>query len=159
MVYDPQYIVIQPYTPKVYYVPYYNPTIVYGAAWNYPNYYYPSVWTPSPGYSFVNGFAWGAGVGFGSVLFGGYDWRHQNAYVNNNVFYNNNIYRNTDYYRNRSLYRGPGARGLGLQRPLQPAQRGLRPGSLCRTGHGNVRGLPEGSVRGGRRPLLFGDER
>ncbi len=54
-------IVIQPSTPEVIYVPVYQPSVVYGSYWNYPSYYYPGVWDPWPGYSFINGFAWGIG--------------------------------------------------------------------------------------------------
>ena len=152
VVYDPQYIVIQPYTPNVYYVPYYNPTIVYGSAWNYPNYYYPSVYNPppSPGYSFVNGFAWGLGVAFGNVLFGGYDWNHRNVYVNNNVFYQNNIYRNTDYYRNRGMYGGRAHGDWAYNAHYNRADEGFVRAPYAGRGHGNVRGLPDGAVRGGR---------
>ena len=154
VVYDPQYIVIQPYTPDVYYVPYYNPMIVYGAAWNYPNYYYPGVWNPSPyyspGYSFVNGFAWGVGVSFGGVLFGGYDWNHQNVYVNNNVFYGNNIYRNTDYYRNRSMYAGQAQRTWAYNAQYNQPHQGFVRAPYSGQSHGEVRGMPAGAVRGPR---------
>lgn len=92
-------IVIQPYTPDVIYVPAYQPAVVYGPLWSYPTYYYPDVWAPWPGYSFVNGFAWGLGFAVGNVLFGGCDWGNHNVYVNNTVIMNNAIYHNTPYYR------------------------------------------------------------
>ncbi len=92
-------IVIQPYTPDVIYVPTYEPAVVYGPLWSYPTYYYPSVWGPWPGYSFVNGFAWGLGFAVGNVLFGGCDWNNNSVYVNNTVIMNNVIYHNSPYYR------------------------------------------------------------
>ncbi|MGC8724319.1 MAG: DUF3300 domain-containing protein [Acidobacteriota bacterium] len=92
-------IVIQPYTPDVIYVPAYQPAVVYGPLWSYPTYYYPDVWAPWPGYSFVNGFAWGLGFAVGNVLFGGCDWNDHTVYVNNTVIVNNAIYHNTPYYR------------------------------------------------------------
>lgn len=92
-------IVIQPATPEVIYVPTYQPAVVYGAYWNYPSYYYPGVWAPWPGYSFVNGFAWGIGFGIGNALFGGCDWYHHDVYVNNTVIMNNAMYHNSHYYR------------------------------------------------------------
>jgi hypothetical protein len=154
VVVDTQYIQIQPYTPNVYYVPYYNPTIVYGSAWNYPNYYYPNVWNPSPyyspGYSFVNGFAWGIGMSFGNVLFGGYDWNHQNAYINNNVFYGNNIYRNTDYYRNRGMYGGQAHGTWAYNARYNRPNEGFVRAPYAGRAHGTVRGVPAAAVRGGR---------
>ena len=93
-------IVIQPYTPDVIYVPTYQPAVVYGSYWNYPSYYYPDVWAPWPGYSFVNGFAWGIGFGLSNILFGGCDWHNHNVYMDNAVLMNNPIYHNTPYYRN-----------------------------------------------------------
>lgn len=149
VVVEAQYIVIQPYTPSVYYVPYYDPRIVYGAAWSYPNYYYPSVWTPSPGYAFVNGFAWGAGVAFGGVLFGGCDWNHQNVYINNNVFYGNSIYRNTDYYRNRGTYAGQAQGSWAYNARYNQVNEGFVRAPYAGRSHGEIRGMPEGAVRGG----------
>jgi hypothetical protein len=153
VVMDTQYIEIQPYTPNVYYVPYYNPQIVYGSAWNYPNYYYPNVWTPSPyyspGYSFVNGFAWGIGMSFGNVLFGGYDWNHQNAYINNNVFYGNNIYRNTDYYHNRGMYGGQAQGTWAYNARYNQRNEGFVRAPYAGQNRGEVRGMPAGAVRGG----------
>ncbi len=92
-------IVIQPYTPDVIYVPAYQPAVVYGPLWSYPTYYYPDVWAPWPGYSFVNGFAWGLGFAAGNILFGGCDWNDNSVFVNNTVIVNNAIYHNTPYYR------------------------------------------------------------
>ena len=158
VVVDTQYIVIQPYTPNVYYVPYYNPTIVYGRAWNYPNYYYQSVYVPppSPGYSFVNGFAWGAGVAFGNVLFGGCDWNHRDVYVNNTVVYNNTIYRNTDYYRHRDRYQGQGHGNWAYNAHYNSPREGFVRAPYSGRAHGSVRGLPESAMRGGRHAAYLG---
>ena len=91
-------IVIQPATPEVIYVPTYQPAVVYGSYWNYPSYYYPGVWDPWPGYSFVNGFAWGIGFGIGNILFGGCDWGHHDVWMDYGVINNCSIYHNTPYY-------------------------------------------------------------
>ena len=91
-------IVIQPATPEVIYVPTYQPAVVYGSYWNYPSYYYPGVWAPWPGYSFVNGFAWGIGFGIGNILFGGCDWGHHDVWMDYGVINNCPIYHNTPYY-------------------------------------------------------------
>jgi hypothetical protein len=151
VVVETQYIVIHPYTSSVYYVPYYDPRIVYGAAWNYPHHYYQAVWTPSPGYVFVNGFAWGAGVSFGGVLFGGCDWNHQNVYVNNDVFYGNTIYRNTDYYRNRSKRGGQVQGSWTYNARYNQRDEGFVRAPYAGRSRGEVRGMPENAVRGGTR--------
>jgi hypothetical protein len=103
-------IVIQPATPEVIYVPTYQPAVVYGSFWNYPSYYYPNVWAPWPGYSFVNGFAWGIGFGIGNILFGGCDWGHHDVWMDYGVINNCSIYRNTPYYHG-----GHGGGGHGRQ--------------------------------------------
>ena len=63
-----QVIVIEPAQPDTVYVPYYNPSVVYGA-WPYaayPPYYFP----PAPGYyagaALATGLAFGAGVALGA---------------------------------------------------------------------------------------------
>ena len=99
VVVQPQTIVIEPYAPDVIYVPAYQPAVVYGPIWSYPTYYYPTVWAPAPGVSFVNGFFWGLGFTIEHVLFGGCDWYHHDVFVNNTVIVNNRIFHNTPYYR------------------------------------------------------------
>lgn len=74
-------IVIEPANPRVVYVPYYDPWVVYGPWWwaAYP----PVVWAPWPGYvSYRPGFWWGVGVGISAgVFFGGLDWHHRHVTV------------------------------------------------------------------------------
>jgi hypothetical protein len=103
-------IVIQPSSPEVIYVPAYQPAVVYGSYWNYPSYYYPGVWAPWHGYSFVNGFAWGVGYLFGNILFGGCDWGHHDVWMDYGVINNCSIYHNTHYYNG-----GHGGGGHGHQ--------------------------------------------
>jgi hypothetical protein len=148
VVVEAQYIAIHPYSPDVVYIPYYDPRVVYGASWSYPNYYYPSVWAPSPGYVFVNGFAWGAGVSFGGVLFGGYDWNRHSVYVDNNAFYGNAIYRNTDYYRNRSIYGGQAQGTWAYNARYNQVGEGFARAPYGGKSRGEVRGMPQGAVRG-----------
>src|SRR5262249_158703 len=68
----PEYIVIQPVDPGVYYVPVYDPYVVYGP-WAWPA-YRPFYWYP-PGYV-VGAAVIGFGVGFvvGSALWAHYNW-------------------------------------------------------------------------------------
>ncbi len=81
-----QTIAIQPATPQVVYVPYYNPMLMYGPWWwsAYP----PVYWGPWPGYvygpGFGMGFGWGLGIGIGpgpgpGFFFGGFNWQYRYA--------------------------------------------------------------------------------
>jgi len=85
---DGRIIVVEPASPAVVYVPYYDPLIVYGAWW-WPA-YRPVHWAPWRGYraGHVRGFAWGPAitVSFG-FFFGGYDWHARHVTVVNTVYY------------------------------------------------------------------------
>src|SRR5258705_2423119 len=63
--------VIEPASPHVVYVPYYDPRVAYGSWW-WPA-YPPVYWAPWPGYyaypGYVAGFAWGAGITVGARVF------------------------------------------------------------------------------------------
>ena len=65
-----QVIVIEPTTPETVYVPYYEPSVVYGA-WPYPD-YPPYYFEPRPGYIFggalATGLAWSAGFAIGNAM-------------------------------------------------------------------------------------------
>ena len=65
---------IEPAAPDLVYLPYYDPTVVYGTWWwsAYP----PVCWTPWPGYYFQGAFGYGTGVAIGIGFFhDGFDWR------------------------------------------------------------------------------------
>jgi hypothetical protein len=67
-------IVIEPATPQVVYVPYYNPAYVYGP-WPYAD--YPPVYFPPPaGYAagVATGLFFGAAIGMSVGFFGGWAW-------------------------------------------------------------------------------------
>ncbi|TMH76960.1 MAG: DUF3300 domain-containing protein [Betaproteobacteria bacterium] len=71
-------LAIEPATPQVVYVPYYDPRVAYGSWW-WPA-YPPVYWTPWPGYyaypGYPVGFAWGAGIVVGAgFFFSSCDWR------------------------------------------------------------------------------------
>jgi len=79
-------VVIAPADPRVIYVPYYDPWVVYGAWW-WPA-YPPVFWAPWPGYVQVHrpgvsvGFWWGAPIGISvGFFFGDLDWHHRHARV------------------------------------------------------------------------------
>jgi len=85
-----QTIVIEQANPQVVYVPYYDPTYVYGSWW-YPA-YPPVYWGPWPGYypypGFGAGFFWGAGIAIGAGFFFGHcDWHHHHVTVVNNFYH------------------------------------------------------------------------
>jgi hypothetical protein len=87
-----QYIEIEPSSPSQLYVPYYQPSVVYGA-WRYPA-YPPYYFPPPPGYvaagAFATGVAFGAGAAVGYAGWGRCDWgRHNINVVNANVNINN----------------------------------------------------------------------
>ena len=80
-----QTIVIEPATTQVVYVPYYNPTVVYGTWW-WPA-YTPVYWNPWPyaGYAtgYSTGFMWsGAGLWFSYTSYRPvYDWHYHRVYI------------------------------------------------------------------------------
>lgn len=82
-----QIIIIEPASPDIIYVPYYDPMVVYGTWWwpDYPPFY----WAPWPGYVITSGFGWGGGIVVISGFFiGDCDWReHRVRIVNVNNYY------------------------------------------------------------------------
>ena len=100
-----QVIVIEPVNPQVIYVPYYNPTVVYGGWW-WPQ-RPPVYWAPPPRYRPPNynvsinvGIFFGAGTGIVRSVYSDArpDWRQHHVLVNNvrinNVNVTNNVTRN-----------------------------------------------------------------
>jgi hypothetical protein len=89
-------IVIEPTSPETVYVPYYEPSVVYGT-WPYPS--YPPYYFPPPaGYAFgsalASGIAWSAGFAIGNAIWGdGFNWGRNNINVdiNRNVDLNSKV--------------------------------------------------------------------
>lgn len=81
-----QYIAIEPTNPDTVYVPYYNPTVVYGG-WPYPA--YPPYYFGYPGYVpgalLATGIAFGAGYALGRWASGGNYWGGSVTWNNNNI--------------------------------------------------------------------------
>jgi len=105
-----QVIVIEPTQPDTVYVPYYDPSVVYGA-WPYPDYpAYPYYW-PAPGYIaggvIATGIAFGAGYALGRWTSGGwgggFNWNNNNINVNRNV---TNIGSNNNWTHNPAHRQG-----------------------------------------------------
>jgi len=91
-----QAIVIEPTSPEVVYVPYYQPSVVYGT-WPYPS-YPPYYFPPPPGYVFggalARGLAWSAGFAIGNAIWGtGFNWGRNDIRVdvNRNIDFNPNV--------------------------------------------------------------------
>jgi hypothetical protein len=136
-----QVIVIESATPGTVYVPYYNPTVVYGA-WPYPA--YPPVYYPPPGYvagtALATGLAFATGVAIGSAVWGGVNWGNNdiNVNINNsntiNKWEHNSSHRRGVQYNNAELRQkyGKADLGSGSQRVDFRGRSGeqvLRPGS------------------------------
>jgi len=89
-------LAIEPATPQVVYVPYYDPRVAYGSWW-WPA-YPPVYWAPWPGYyaypGYPVGFAWGGGIRVGAgFFFSACDWHRRHVTVVNvtNVFVNRQV--------------------------------------------------------------------
>ena len=82
-------IVIEPANPQVIYVPSYNPTVVWGAAY-YP---YPPIYYPPWGYAATAAASFGVGVMMGAYWSGGWGcgWGHNDININNNFNRSTNV--------------------------------------------------------------------
>jgi hypothetical protein len=101
-----QPIVIEPVNPDVYYVPVYNPAIVYGA-WDYPA-YQPFYWSP-PGFVASNVVSFAAGIAVGAAIWGNCDWWHHSVIINvnrYNVFNHTNINITNNVWVHNPAHRG-----------------------------------------------------
>jgi len=83
-----QDIVIAPANPQTMYVPYYNPTVVYGA-WPYPD-YQPYYFPPPPGYISFDEGVFGFGIGIPLIVsfwdWDHWDWHHHRIDIDNDRF-------------------------------------------------------------------------
>jgi hypothetical protein len=108
-----QVIEIEPASPDVVYVPYYDPAVVYGE-WSYPDYppyYYP----PPSGYivggAIATGLAWGAAYAVGREIWSdNIDWNGGD--INIDVDRNIDIDRNVDIDRNKWQHDSHHRRGV-----------------------------------------------
>jgi hypothetical protein len=85
-----QLIAIELVQPTAVYVPYYNPTVVYGTWWAPA--YAPVYWDPWPGYAVAPGYygwAWApvATVVVVGVLYGAFNWRHHHVFYGGHMGY------------------------------------------------------------------------
>jgi Protein of unknown function (DUF3300) len=141
----PEYIVIEPYDPGVYYVPIYDPYVVYGP-WGWPA-YRPFYWYP-PGYV-VGAAVIGFGVGFavGAALWSHYNWGWHGGWagggpvtinvVNYNRFNRTSLVAGQNHWQFDAVHRG----SAGFQN------------AALRQQFGTPRNFQERSFQGTRGPL------
>jgi Protein of unknown function (DUF3300)/Chaperone of endosialidase len=169
---DQQVIEIEPATPDVVYVPYYDPAVVYGE-WSYPDYppyYYP----PPSGYivggAIATGLAWGAAYAVGREIWDDIDWNRgdinidvdRNIDIDRNVDIDRKKWEHDSQHRRGVKYDNDAVRNKFAKADTRPADRKLdyrgRSGEpVLRPGKGD--GKPGGGDRpgpGGDRPDLGG---
>lgn len=108
-----QAYVIEPVNPDEYYVPIYDPGVVYGA-WPYTT-YWPFYWHP-PGYVAGGVFGFAAGVAVGAAIWGNVNWWNRRVGINvnrynqfnrtritNNTWTHNAAHRHGVAYRNANV--------------------------------------------------------
>ena len=163
-------IVIEPTVPDTVYVPYYNPSVVYGG-WPYPAYppYYfaPPAYIPGAiigaGIAFGAGYALGRWASGGNYWGGGVNWGNNNININrpvniNNIGSGNNWQHNPSHrggvrYGNTTVQQRFGNNNLrgGAQGRMDFRGRGgeqvLRPGGGQANLGGNRPGAGGGSVQ------------
>src|SRR5262245_58566915 len=115
---------IEPANPDEYYVPIYDPGVVYGA-WPYPD-YSPFYWYP-PGYAAGNVFSFAAGVAVGAAIWGSIDWGRRNVGINVNRY---NRFNHTQI-TNRNWTHNPAHRGNVPYRDRNVSQRFSNPGQAA----------------------------
>ncbi len=130
-------IALEPASPQVVYVPYYDPLVVYGPWW-WPN-YPPVYWPAWPGYyvgpGIYYGFAWGVGVAISTgFFFGALDWHYHRvdvAHVNTYYYHPGRVNVAPGPWQHDAQHRhGVPYRGASVQqrysRPVTPAVSGSR---------------------------------
>ena len=169
---DQQVIEIEPASPDVVYVPYYDPAVVYGE-WSYPDYppyYYP----PPSGYivggAIATGLAWGAAYAVGREIWNDIDWDRgdinidvdRNIDIDRNVDIDRNKWQHDSHHRRGVKYDNDAVRNKFAKADARPTDRKLdyrgRSGEqVLKPGKGD--GKPGGADRpgaGGDRPNLGG---
>ena len=143
---------IVPTNPDEYYVPIYDPIVVYGA-WPYSD-YLPYYWYP-PGWG-GGWFGFGAGVLAGAAIWGGVNWWNRNVYVDHHRFNqfnrtnitNPNWSHNVDHrrgvpYNNAQVAQRFGDQGRGKAR--DQARQKMAQGGMGQDGKGQG-GMGQGGM-------------
>jgi Protein of unknown function (DUF3300) len=160
-----QVIDIEPTEPAMLYVPYYDPSVVYGA-WpdpDYPPYYFGAPDYIGPGL-LATGLAFGAGYALGSWVGGGYGWGGGVNWGANDIYFNRPIngagFRNWTHdpvHRQGVRYNNPdvaqrfaGARNIGAGPQSRMDYRGRGGQQALQPGPANRPNIAAGAA--GQRP-------
>jgi len=147
------YIVIEPASPDVIYVPVYQPTVVYGSWWypSYPPYYW---YYGRPASAFVSGFFWGAGIAVAANIWdwGRCDWGRRDIDINVNKY--NKINANRKQVTSNKWQHDPKHRGSVPYRDKGSREKfgkaGDKQANLRRDAAKDFRGFDDGKGRGAR---------
>jgi hypothetical protein len=152
---DKQVVVIEPTNPDTVYVPYYDPSVVYGT---WPSSAYPPYYFSAPGYIAAGiigaGIAFGAGYALGRWASGGYYWGGGVGWAGGNIYANRPV--NINNIGNNWQHRPEHRHGVRYNNPRVQERfgnNGLRGGAQGRMdfrGRGGVGG--PGGVGGVGRP-------
>ena len=162
---EKQVIEIEPASPDVVYVPYYDPAVVYGE-WPYPEYppyYYP----PPSGYivggAIATGLAWGAAYAVGREIWDDIDWNRGDINIdvdrnididrNVNIDRNFNKWEHDSHHRRGVSYKNDAVRNKFARADTRPADRKLD----YRGRSGDQVLKPGNKPGGGNRPGPGGD--
>ena len=162
-----QYIYIAPTDPDELYVPYYDPSVVYGG-WDYPD--YPPYYWPPPAYigagiiaggiAFGTGYALGRWASGGNRWGGGFNWGGNNINVNRSVNVNNgngNNWAHNPAHRGGVRYNNPSVAakfgGNNARSGTQLNGRGSGGQQVLQPGGGNRSNPGGGAGAGGNRTI------
>jgi hypothetical protein len=148
--------VIEPSTPDQYYVPIYDPGVVYGA-WPYAT-YQPFYWYP-PGYVATGVFGFAAGVAVGAAIWGNMNWWNRNVNVNvnrynqfnrtritNNNWQHNTAHRHGVSYGNANVAKRYGDQGRDKARDAARQKTGQGKGGMGGKGQAGMGGKAQGGM-------------
>ena len=136
-------IVIESARPETYFVPIYNPAVVFGS-WPFPT-YQPFFWHP-PGWVAGNAFAFATGVAVGGAIWGNVNWWNRNVNINVNRYNSFNRTRvvNNNWSHNPRHRRGVPYRNADVSRRFDPNRPGARQKAADRVAQGKGGGGMQG---------------
>jgi Protein of unknown function (DUF3300) len=136
--------VIAPTNPTEYYVPIYDPGVVYGA-WPYPT-YEPFYWYP-PGYVATGVFGFAAGVAVGAAIWGNVNWWNRNVNINVNRY---NSFNRTRITNNTWTHNAEHRHGVSYNNARVSAQYGKGRDNAREVARQNMAGKGKGGDGGMR---------
>ncbi len=121
-------ISIEPPTPEIVYVPYYNPVVVYGP-WLWPA-YPPVYWAPPRAYypAYRSPFFWGSGITISANFFFGHaDWNRRYVTVNRATGFNRPAAGTQAVWRHDPARRGVPSRNAGARQRFEQSRAAATP--------------------------------